>query len=132
MGDLLEKARDLRFGLADPLGQLRYGMSTADKEAAAGRHDLPNAPKDQEYENDERTQRHAAGYYFTKRYPNAAPILMPAINFLKTSSAPIFGGDSADLQSYAQDGMNQALREYANANRAQPTGNVQAAALRTR
>jgi hypothetical protein len=94
----------------DFVGNLRYGMSTSEKERIARAGTLPGAPPSRP-SNDEISDRYAAGYLFGDTYPRAAPLLMPAINALKTSSVPFFGGSSPELQDNATAGMVRAIQE---------------------
>jgi hypothetical protein len=118
------------FGLGpdddvDIPGRLRYGMSTADKEAAASSRSLPGAPADNTADQDV-ANRYAAGYLFAQQHPHLAPVVQPLIDALKTSDLPIFGGASPELQSYAHEGMTRALAE-----RDKTRGAAQASALRS-
>ena len=95
-------------------GSLRYGVSTAEKEKLARQGLLPGAPADTTA-GQERADRSASGYLFPSPWPRLAKTVMPAISALKTSGIPFFGGESPDLQSYAQEGMNRALIDLGNA-----------------
>jgi len=101
----------------DP-GRLRYGVSTAEKEAIARRGELPGAPVDRSA-GQEKADRYAAGFLFAKEHPDLAPILQPMVDRLKTSDLPYFGGESPEVQSYASQGMTRALAERG---REQPQG----------
>ncbi len=110
--------------LADPIGYLRYGMSTADKEVLARNGSLPGAPVDKS-EEQKVADRYAAGYLFTRQWPTLGPILQPVANMIDTDTGIInpFGGSSPELQSYASEGQNHAMLENRSAA-------AQAAALR--
>ena len=88
----------------DP-GNLRYGVSTAEKERLASAGALPGAPKDQS-ENQDVANRYAAGYLFGQNYPNLAPVVQPMVDRIKTSDLPFFGGESPETQAYASYGVN--------------------------
>lgn len=100
--------RGMEF-IGDQAGRLRYGVPTSVKEQMAEKGSLPGAPT---VPNDERDNRYASGYLFAKQYPNAAPVIQPWIDRVKTSSLPIFGGESPEVQSYAQQGMNRAVVDH--------------------
>jgi hypothetical protein len=94
-------------------GTLRYGVSTAEKEKLARGGALPGAPVDKTADQ-ERADRYASGYLFATRWPRLSSAVMPLINALKTSDIPFLGGDSPEIQSYAQNGVNRALIDRGN------------------
>jgi len=95
-------------GLLDAAGYIRYGMSTADKEKIAREGLLPGAPKDTSA-GQEKADRYASGYLFTSNWPRLSKAIMPAV-----SMARAFVGDTPELQSFAQSGMNRALMDLSN------------------
>ena len=72
-------------------GTFRYGVTTAEKERLARARALPGAPRDLSADQSV-ADRYAAGYLFGTNWPNLAPVVLPLINVLKTSSLPFFGG----------------------------------------
>jgi hypothetical protein len=90
--------------LLDPLGELRYGVPTSEKERIAVSRALPGAPEDPSAEQDV-ANRYAAGYLFAQQHPEIAPRLLPIVSTIKA----LFGTDP-DLQSWAHAGMNRALQ----------------------
>lgn len=96
--------------LLDFVGRLRYGMPTDQKEALAASGTLPGAPVDRSADQ-AAANRYASGYLFTKNHPTIAPMVMPLVSQLRTSTLPGFGGDSPELQSLAISGMNTALAQ---------------------
>lgn len=93
--------------LTDLLGYLRYGMPTSQKEALAASGALPGAPKDNTV-NQDAANRYAAGFLFQRAHPTLAPIVQPLVNQIKTSTLPLLGGSSPELQSQATAGANAA------------------------
>jgi hypothetical protein len=104
----------------DFLGRARYGMSTAEKEALAAARALPGAPPANTADAAQ-GNRYAAGYLFTKQWPNAAPYILPAANFVHG-----LAGDSETVQSQATAGMNQGLLDVENQRRARPPQSMNA------
>lgn len=98
------------FDLLSALGNLRYGVPTAEKERLARTGELPGAPSYDpslpDEENMARADRHAAGYLFGKAHPTLAPMVQPFVNRIKTSDLPLLGGSSPKEQSFAQQGVN--------------------------
>lgn len=92
--------------LLDLFGKLRYGRSTAEKEAIAAKRALPGAPYDPSADQ-EIANRYASGYLFAENYPRLAPAVMPVVNMARTG----WFGDSPEVQSYANAGMNRALMD---------------------
>lgn len=86
--------------LLDLPGYLRYGMPTSGKEAVAAGGGLPGAPYDPSA-NQDVGNRYAAGYLFGKQWPNFSQYAMPVVNFIHG-----LAGDSSNLQSYANQGVN--------------------------
>jgi hypothetical protein len=107
--------------LLDALGSLRYGRSTADKEALAAAGSLPGAPKDTTADL-ERGNRYASGYLFGQNWPNLAPAVQPLIDTIKTSDLPLLGGSTPELQSFASEGVSRGASSG-------PAGNAIVAAL---
>ena len=91
--------------VSDILGYLRFGRSTAEKEALAASRSLPDAPEDNTADQDV-ANRYAAGYLFAQRYPKIAQQILPYVTQIK-----IAAGSDPVLQSWAHTGMNRALRD---------------------
>jgi len=105
------------WDLLDLAGTLRYGMPTSEKERLARSRALPGAPKDTSAEQAP-ADRYAAGYLFAQAHPTIAPMVQPYVDQLKTSSLPFLGGSSPELQAYASQGVQQALIDQQNQERA--------------
>lgn len=91
-------------------GPLRYGM-TQNQVGINARN--PNSPAGA-YANDPNpdvTDRYGAGYQFGNTWPNLAPALMPLVNRIRAA----YGGDSPEIQSYANEGVNAGVTDADNA-----------------
>ena len=93
----------------DP-GNLRYGMPTADKEVLARQGSLPGAPRDTSADQ-AAADRYASAFLFAKEHPTLSSVVQPLVDRVKTSDLPFFGGDSPELQSFAQQGANRGRQE---------------------
>jgi len=87
------------------LGNVRYGVSTEEKERLARSGSLPGSPTANTADAAE-ADRYAAGYLFAKEHPWLSQYIQPAVDRLKVSTTPVFGGSSPELQSYATAGSN--------------------------
>lgn len=96
---------DLLGDIPDQFGRLRYGVPTSEKERLARTGELPGSPAADTMDSSE-ADRYASGYLFGRTWPNLSRLIQPAVDTLKTSSLPLFGGESPEMQSYATAGGN--------------------------
>ena len=95
--------------LLDFAGTLRYGVPTSEKEILARQQILPGAPP-ANTETGEEADRFTPRATSSRSSIQSSPRWrQPAVSRLKTSDLPFFGGSSAELQSYADQGTQQGI-----------------------